>query len=184
MKNTPLFFFTMLFFAFGCSSKPSFTHTHPQKDLIYVDSIKKTISYNNPYLIPENLFLENRVDNCDSAIVFMKHSIIPSNSGLNGFVIRGESKKFLFQEKLVDKYFLVPNNQRFYLSIACLVGQDIQTVLDVFAKPKFHKGLLEKYRTKKKFVLYIKGLDCVSFYLFGRDGVITQAKFNYTQRIH
>jgi len=124
------------------------------------------------------------VDNCDSAIVFMKHSIVPSNSGWSGFVIRGESTKFLFHDKLVDKHFLVPNNQRFYISIDCLIGQDMQTVLDVFVKPKFHKSLLEKYRKKKKFVLYINGLDCVSFYLFGHEGVITVAKFNFTHRVH
>lgn len=141
--------------------------------------------FSNDVLIPESLFLENRVDNCDSAIVFMKHVIKPGRTGLNGFKVIGESEKFLAQNQLVDKYFIVPNNQRFYISIECLIGKNIETVFDIFAKPKFHAYLLKKYNSKEKFVLYMRGYNSfVSFYLIGRNGVINKVEYEYTHRVH
>jgi len=144
-----------------------------------------TQAIEKPYLIPESLYLENRVGNCDSAIVFMKRVIEPSNTGLNGFRVAGESQKFLAQNKLVDKHFLVPNNQRFYISIACLIGRDIETILDIFAKPKFHTALIEKYKTKEKFVIYMRGYNAfIGFYLIGSNGIVNKARYEYTHRIH
>lgn len=167
---------------FGCSSQSRVSLELPSKSKKTTKTAEKATG--NAFLIPENLFLENRVDNCDNAILFMKSVIVPGNSDGNGFSIPGESESFLFQEKLVDKGFLVPNNQRFYISIDCLVGQDIQTFLDIFVPPKFHKNLLKKYRTEEEFVLDVSGLNCVNFYLFVKKGVIHKAMFNYAVRRH
>ncbi|HHH53560.1 MAG TPA: hypothetical protein ENK91_07870 [Bacteroidetes bacterium] len=178
----------LLHFVLSCSSSTTTLYEKSEETKESVPSLPNNTPspklLENPYLIPENLFLENRVENCDSAIVFMKHIIKPGDKGWEGFMIRGESKKFLLHNKLVDKHFVVPNNQRFYISIDCLIGQDIQTVLDVFVKPKFHATLLKKYENNQKFVLYLKGLDSVSFYLIGQNRIINSAKYGYTHRVH
>ena len=171
----------------GCRTSSLVTSKKDEDIIEYaVDTLISPVKeVEKPYLIPESLYLENRVRNCDSAIVFMKQVIKPSSTGLNGFKVVGESEKFLAQNKLVDKYFIVPNNQRFYISIECLVGKEIETVLDIFAKPKFHANLLKKYNSKENFVLYMSGYNSfISFYLIGRNGMINKVEYEYTHRVH
>lgn len=182
MKNIQLLVLTTIsLLLFGCSSKARLP-----KELPIPTKSTQTVqnASGDAFLIPESLYLENRVANCDSAIVFMKSVIVPGNADGNGFSLPGESRSFLRQEKIVDKGFIVPNNQRFYISIDCLVGQNIQVFLDIFVPPKFHENSLKKYRTEKEIVLFVKGIDFVSFYLFVKNGVIHKTKFNFGVRAH
>lgn len=140
----------------------------------------------NSNLIPESLFLENRVENCDSAIVFMRAIISPG--GLkelpyHGYRIKGESLDFLNKVRETESAQFA-NNIRFYISTDCLVGQDIQTVLDIFILPEFHQRiwtdiiLLEQEPNAT--ILFIFG----SFTIIVENRTIKKAGFVSVAMIH
>lgn len=98
-------------------------------------------------MIGSNLFLENRVNNCDSAFTYMNSVIsvgYPINSNTwEGFRIKGESIDFLNQERKLGHSISTPN-QRFYISLSCLNGMSIQSVLDIFIDEKYHMQIIEE----------------------------------------
>lgn len=157
-------YFSFVFFLYNCNvGRKNMSHGSIESNIMYRE---------NAGMIKPNLFLENRVNNCDSAYVFMKHSIKPGclkkKSGTEEFYpstifnvsIPGESDAFLLRELIIDKQILFPN-QRYYVSLDCFKGENFQNVLDVFVEPIYHdkiwQYILMQERERNYFYLEFQG---------------------------
>ena len=128
---------------------------------------------NSPLVVknPDKFYLENRVSNCDSAIVYMKSVVVPGSLEVSALpelsaraYIRGESKQFLSRTASNTEYPF--DNYRFYISLSCLTGQNAQVVYDIFIKPEYHKILWKTEKTanlQDGYYLDIKGLGGFGF---------------------
>ena len=150
-----------------------------------------------PAIISSDFFLENRVDNCDSAIHFMQNVIKPCSlklkadsnayftSSWNGFSIPGESKTFLDSEQRYDKT-IYRNNRRYYISLNCLVGQKLQTVLDIFVEPMFHDAIIHdvKIQERNRNFFTIEADGFAGFTINIVDGIVKEASFSGELLLH
>ncbi len=134
-------------------------------------------------MIGSNLFLENRVNNCDSAFIYMNSVIscgypVNSSNTWEGFRIKGESIDFLNLERRHGRSLSSPN-QRFYISLNCLNGSSIQSVLDIFIDEKYHKQIvkdLERQDLKGENVIIIADGFC-HFTMTYSKGIIVDPSF-------
>ncbi|HHH55040.1 MAG TPA: hypothetical protein ENK91_15360 [Bacteroidetes bacterium] len=183
-----LIVFVLLVHACSIHRKPVLLKEHKEEKAANIDEAKRP--HISPFIIPSNFFLENRVDNCDSALHFMQNVIEPCSLQWNrdssayftsfwdGFRIPGESKEFLNSGQKADKV-LYRNNQRFYISLNCLIGQKFQTVLDIFVKPMFHDAIIRdvKLQEKNRNFFTIEASGFTSFSITIVDGVVEEASF-------
>ena len=142
------FFFIFLVLILGVVGCQYPNRTTPQSGSVLNSQTRVDVK---PSIIDSSLFLENRVDNCDSAYVYMKNVISPGypigSDAWAGIRIKGESKEFLTRERRVGHYLTTPN-RRFYISLKCLDGRSIQSVLDILVQKKYHKQIIKDLESR------------------------------------
>ncbi len=142
-----------------------------------------TFSKNNvqtSFQLPSSFFLENRVENCDSAIVYMGNVVLPMGikdwDTITSKLVSVYVKYRIPGEKMfLQKNHSIPSfntgSYRFYISSSCFVGHPLEDVLDVFCTPRDKKMLLmndklvRDFGRKTWFIVFFDGLGNL-------DGVI------------
>ena len=153
-----IIFFLAAIFILSCG-------TVKRNDTKHIEPIKmKTHS-----TIAPEFYLDNRIPNCDSAILYMKSTITPGDLTINKLpelsvdaTVKGESKEFFSRREFGASY--PSDNYPFYVSFRCLKGQDAQVVYDIFVKPKDHKYLKlaeEKANEDDGYYLDVRGLGAL-----------------------
>lgn len=151
MKPLSIYIFLGIFLV-GCAV--------PRKRSIEI----KTVSRESTEIgkLPPDLYLANRVNNCDSTIVYMTKIISPIKVYIHRYEfneimvyirIPGETQS-MFASK-PDK-----NRKRFYFAPSCLVGMKLEDVLKIFCTKDDQKRVLE-YNNKR-----MNSLKDSSWYLY------------------
>ncbi|HHH52975.1 MAG TPA: hypothetical protein ENK91_04900, partial [Bacteroidetes bacterium] len=124
-----------------------------------------------PKVIAPEFYLDNRISNCDSAIVYMKAVISPGDLTIKELPeiwvvarVKGESDEFFRRIESNKSY--PSDNYPFYVTLPCLKGQNAQVVYDIFIKQKYHELLRQTEKNADEddgYYLNVRGLGGFGF---------------------
>lgn len=116
--------------------------------------------------LPKELYLENRLHGCDSALLYMEHFVTPGILSVSVFpelkavpLIAFENSNLCSCPYSSSSYF------RFYIAPECFLNLDAQKVYDTFVLPEFHQRLkdVEMEAGKQGFSIGISSIGSFGF---------------------
>ena len=141
----------------GCVTSKKDVKTQPRITVIPQD---------DDLQLPDELYLENRLHGCDSALLYMEHFVTPGILSISVFpelearpLIAFENPNLSIRPNSDSKYY------RFYIAPECFINLDAQRVYDIFVLPEFHQRLkdVEQEAGKYGFAIGISSIGSFGF---------------------
>ncbi len=145
------------FFMLGCVTSKKDVKTQPRITVIPQD---------DDLQLPDELYLENRLHGCDSALLYMEHFVTPGILSVSVLPeLKAEPLIAFENSNLCTRPYSSSSYFRFYIAPECFLNLDAQKVYDTFVLPEFHQRLkdIEREAGKQGFAIGISSIGSFGF---------------------